>query len=205
FLGTNDQVLALAGPQTKKIDVKGRAILPGLIDTHNHLHDGAVGRWAQSHPAEVNKIMKTFNVKGKSYGELLKGVELTIKENMARPEPGQWAVINIEEPGTAAGGIAVPFLQKKQLTRNQLDNWAPKLPVLVNAGAGAWLLNTAAQRDFLLYYDVEPTDENEQKAIGLSTVFGRSMVTDRYFDQHYDELANVIADLLKKQVAGGWT
>jgi predicted amidohydrolase YtcJ len=205
FLGTNDEVLALAGPQTKKIDVRGRAVLPGFIDTHNHLHDGAVSRWARQHPDEVNKIAKSFSVTGKNYAELLRGVELTIKENMARPDPGQWAMINIAEPGTAAGGIAVPFLQQDKLTRTQLDEWAPKLPVLVNAGAGAWLLNTAAKNDFLMFYEVEPTDENEDKAIALSTVFGRSMMTDRYFEDKPDELADVIADTLRKQVAGGYT
>jgi predicted amidohydrolase YtcJ len=205
FLGTNDETLRLAGPQTKKIDAKGRAVLPGFIDTHNHLHDGAVGRWANQHPAEVERLMKSFSVTGKSYTELTRGVEITIKENMARPLDGQWAVININEPGSAAGGIAVPYLQQKQLKRAQLDEWAPKLPVLVNAGPGAWLLNTAAKNDFLMQYEVEPTDENEEKAIALSTVFGRSMVADRYFDDHSAELANVMKDTLDYQVAGGFT
>ncbi|HWP86066.1 MAG TPA: amidohydrolase family protein [Terriglobia bacterium] len=205
FLGTNAQTLALAGPNTKKIDVKGRAVLPGLIDTHNHLHDGAVGRWARNHPEEVERLMKTFSVTGKSYQELTRGVEVTIKENMARPLPGQWAVININEPGSAAGGIAVPYLQQKILKREMLDAWAPQLPVLVNAGPGAWLLNTAAKNDFLRSYEVEPTDENEQKAIALSTVFGRSMVADRYFDDHSEELAEVLRDALEYQVAGGFT
>jgi predicted amidohydrolase YtcJ len=205
FLGTNAQVLALAGPQTRKIDVKGRAVVPGFIDTHNHLHDGAVGRWANQHPEIVERLMKSFSVTGKSFTELTKGVELTIKENMARPEPGQWAVINISEPGASAGGIAVPYLQQQQLKRAELDEWAPKLPVLVNAGPGAWLLNTAAKNDFLMQYEVEPTDENEKNAIALSTVFGRSMVADRYFDDHSRELADVIAETLQNQVAGGYT
>ena len=66
-LGTNDEMLRFAGPQTKKLDVKGRAVFPGFIDTHNHLHDGAVGRWARNNPAKVDKIAKNFNVQGKNY------------------------------------------------------------------------------------------------------------------------------------------
>src|SRR5262245_44284990 len=45
FLGTSQQVLRYAGPQTKKIDLKGRTVIPGMIDTHNHLHDGFIGNW----------------------------------------------------------------------------------------------------------------------------------------------------------------
>jgi predicted amidohydrolase YtcJ len=56
-----------------------------------------------------------------------------------------------------------------------------------------------------MQYEVEPTDENERDAIALATVFGRSLVTDRYFDDHNDELAEVIRDTLEHQVAGGYT
>ena len=136
-LGTNADILGLAGPNTKKLDVKGRAVFPGFIDTHNHLHDGAVSRWARNNPAKVDKIAKNFSVTGKNYADYTKGIELVIKEQMARPEPGQWAIINISQPGAAAGGNAVSYLNEKQLTRPQLDGWASNMPVLVNAGPGA--------------------------------------------------------------------
>jgi len=44
-LGTNAQVLGLAGPQTHKIDLKGRTVIPGMINTHIHLHSGYASRW----------------------------------------------------------------------------------------------------------------------------------------------------------------
>ncbi|HWP84835.1 MAG TPA: amidohydrolase family protein [Terriglobia bacterium] len=40
-VGTNAQMLALAGPNTRRIDLKGRSVIPGIIDTHNHIHDYA--------------------------------------------------------------------------------------------------------------------------------------------------------------------
>src|SRR5688572_22617085 len=38
-LGTNETVLNLKGPQTQVINLGGRTVLPGLVNTHDHPHD----------------------------------------------------------------------------------------------------------------------------------------------------------------------
>src|SRR3989304_4184411 len=40
-VGDSDRILRLAGPQTRKIDLKGRTVVPGFIDTHQHMPDHA--------------------------------------------------------------------------------------------------------------------------------------------------------------------
>lgn len=203
FLGTTDQILAYAGPQTKKFDLKGRTLTPGLINSHSHLHDYAVSRWAQANPDKVEAIRKTFTVTGKTYDEITKGIELVVKEQMAHPLPGQWAWINL--PGGGSGqGIGVQYLMKNEMTREQLDKLAPQLPVFVGAHP-AFLWNTAARNSFLDWYEVNPTDENEQKAITIDTTMGRSLIADFYFDKHLEELADVIQNYLSYQAVGGFT
>src|SRR5258705_6437963 len=41
-VGREEDVLPLAGPSTRLIDLKGRRVLPGLIDNHLHIIRGGV-------------------------------------------------------------------------------------------------------------------------------------------------------------------
>ena len=50
--GTNDDMLALAGPQTRKIDLNGRTVVPGFITVHNHPQD-----WMHVVPQIVQKAV----------------------------------------------------------------------------------------------------------------------------------------------------
>src|SRR5258706_6905354 len=41
-VGADKEILALAGPNTKVVDLKGRRVLPGLIDSHLHIIRGGL-------------------------------------------------------------------------------------------------------------------------------------------------------------------
>src|SRR6201982_1927033 len=41
-VGADKDVMALAGPKTKVVDLKGRRVLPGLIDNHLHIIRGGL-------------------------------------------------------------------------------------------------------------------------------------------------------------------
>ncbi|HEU4401500.1 MAG TPA: amidohydrolase [Candidatus Polarisedimenticolia bacterium] len=42
-VGKDEEIRALVGPKTRVIDLKGRLLLPGLIDGHTHFLDGSLG------------------------------------------------------------------------------------------------------------------------------------------------------------------
>ena len=35
-VGTNQEILRLAGPTTRRVDLAGRTVVPGFIDAHSH-------------------------------------------------------------------------------------------------------------------------------------------------------------------------
>ena len=55
--GTTAAIERMAGPQTRKYDLGGRSLIPGLIDTHWHPWNGAIGRHGSQsdwHPAPAS-------------------------------------------------------------------------------------------------------------------------------------------------------
>jgi len=203
-LGTDAQVLRLAGPQTRKIDLKGRTVVPGLIDTHTHLHDGFIGDWARKNPQEVLSFYKRFSVTGNTFGELTRGIELVIKENMAGAPEGQWANIDLPGRGAFGLGIGTLYLNQKQMTREQLDSLAPTRPVYITS-EGEFLLNTAARDSYMKVFDVEATDENEMGTMDMNPQIGRTLVTEQYFRTRVPLLADIIENGLHYFAALGFT
>src|SRR5260221_8373779 len=63
-VGADSEVMALAGPKTKIVDLKGRRVLPGLIDNHLHIIRGGLRfhievRWGRvGSPSRALYILK---------------------------------------------------------------------------------------------------------------------------------------------------
>ncbi|MSO19764.1 MAG: hypothetical protein EXQ56_04760 [Acidobacteria bacterium] len=200
-LGTNAQILAYAGPRTRKFDLKGRTVVPGLIDTHNHLHDIYVGEWARKHPQEIFTYRKQFTVSGRSFDELTAGITVLFKDNAPQLKPGQW--ITIDLPGPKKRGIGKEFISAKHITRAKLDSIAPTTPVYIES-EGAFLMNTAGRDAFLKLFHVKPTDENE--ALALTTPqFSRALLTEIYFRPRVPLMADILEDGLNHFSALGFT
>ncbi|OFW27795.1 MAG: hypothetical protein A3H27_09370 [Acidobacteria bacterium RIFCSPLOWO2_02_FULL_59_13] len=200
FLGTTAELLTYAGPQTRKIDLKGRMVIPGIIDSHTHLHNHAYSYWARTNTDKFAHLAKRISVQGKTFEELNKGIELAVKEGMSGIPKETWADISLPS-GT---GIGMPYLRSDSLTREKLDQWAPDRPVWVSANV-EYQLNTTARNQLLEYYGVEPTDESLENAVQHAVTINRTRISDKYFENNVGELANAMEHGMKSAAANGIT
>jgi predicted amidohydrolase YtcJ len=213
FVGSNLEVLRYAGPQTRKIDLNGRTVVPGLIDTHNHLHNSAANEYFRKHPERIEPFFKQFITSGKTFEEVTKSIQLVVKEHMANRRPGQWAAISL--PAGRGVGIGPKYLREGGITEAQLDAIAPDLPTALLSGGGGFLVNAAARNELRAMFMGDPANVDaflnnwEARGPGTAFAFIRSIALTKYFGERAGglaELADVLQEYLGAEpIAGGFT
>jgi predicted amidohydrolase YtcJ len=68
-VGENEAVASLAGQNTERIDLNGRLAIPGLMDSHFHFYDWAMGR-QQLDLARVNALDELLDQVAQTAGQL---------------------------------------------------------------------------------------------------------------------------------------
>ncbi|MDA2934444.1 amidohydrolase family protein [Acidobacteria bacterium AH-259-D05] len=138
-VGQNQDVLRLAGPSTVVIDLKGRTVLPGLIDTHGHIHNyaeraygGDLGplEW-RTYPIDWRGVRNKDDVLNQIKGWMDK----------YQFQPGEWIYFTHQGLRTREEGrgpndpatIQVKILYD-ELTRWELDKVTPNNPVALSLG-----------------------------------------------------------------------
>jgi predicted amidohydrolase YtcJ len=118
-VGTNKQIRKFAGSQTKTIDLKGKTVVPGLIEGHLHPESAATSELDGEIP-DLHTI-----------GELL----TWIKGETLKKDKGEWIIHPKFFPTRVK--------ELRQPTLAELDSVAPNHPVFLNGSYGG-MINSAA-------------------------------------------------------------
>jgi predicted amidohydrolase YtcJ len=119
-VGTDGDIRKLAGPRTRTIDLQGRTVIPGLIDSHMH-----ATRAALSFSTEVNWIGAT------SLADALN----RLRQAATKARTGQWLIVVTPQATLDA------FKEHRRPTQAELIAAAPNNPVYVQLGYG-WAMMT---------------------------------------------------------------
>lgn len=90
-VGSNDEMKAVTGPDTRVVDLEGRMVMPGLVDSHIHALRGALTALGLAFPVtssvdEIKAAIKKFIADKKlEKGEWVEGVKWSIDYKNSPP------------------------------------------------------------------------------------------------------------------------
>lgn len=121
FVGSNSDARKYEGKQTRVVDLKGKMVVPGMTDSHNHLYG-------------VGQREMTLNLEGTTS---LEDLLSKVKARVDRAKPGEWV--------TGRGWIETFWKPPVFPTRQDLDKVSPNNPIFLDRadGHGA-VVNSAA-------------------------------------------------------------
>ena len=159
-VGTTQDITRLAGPNTRRIDLRGKSMVPGFIDNHAHFQEeGAY--W-------------TMELRFDGVDTRKRVLELIAAKAKATPNGG-W-VYNL-------GGWSPDQFSddKREFTREELDKVAPNNPVFLQFTRWAQYLNSKAIEQLGLDKMTEPWIERDAsgRPTGITKVAGRNILFNK--------------------------
>jgi predicted amidohydrolase YtcJ len=143
-VGRDADVEALAGPSTRRIDLRGRTLIPGLIDNHLHLM-----RFGTTWQREV---------RWDGVGSRRQALDL-LRARVKTTPVGEWIY-------TLGGWALGQFADDSQpFTRDELDRVAPDHPVLLQASYYQSYLNSRAMKELGVSGTTGIVDESGLRAV----------------------------------------
>ena len=108
-VGSDAEVLATAGPQTKRVDLAGRSLLPGFIDAH-------------AHPVIIGNAQEAINCKAPGMDSIGALVE-AVRQRATQQPPGTWI--------RGRGYDHTKLAEGRHPNRLDLDPVSPNHPVIL--------------------------------------------------------------------------
>jgi len=118
-VGSNAEVLKAKGDRTEVVDVQGKTVLPGLIDSHTHASGAAMTEFDHPIP-DMETVQDVLNY---------------FKARAAAVKEGNWIILR---------QVFITRLKEQRYpTRDELDRACPKNPAMFSTGPDASLSSLA--------------------------------------------------------------
>jgi predicted amidohydrolase YtcJ len=123
-IGSDRDILRLAGAATRRLDLHGRTATPGLIDSHAHIADAGVEELYHVHLSDASTIAEVVR---------------RVRAGIAGLKPGEW----LQGDGWDEGKLA----ERRYVTAADLDGVSPDNPLWLMQTTGHYgVANSAALR-----------------------------------------------------------
>jgi len=200
-VGSNETIRRMAVTNTEVIDLGSRTVVPGLIDTHMHLYETALGfPWA----ANMDPQLLNIRLTAESVDEFVKIAEAAIRARAKDLGPGKWIDVSGNPSNIAHAAYG------RLITRAVLDEWAPANPVIIRTRASA-VINTLAINAFEEFYGQPIPEEywlEGGKAVAWSgnyVDFPRCMGIDLVMSKRMKDYEEIFKSVLQVNAQNGVT
>lgn len=175
-LGSDADVRKLAGPNTTTYDLKGRTVIPGIVDTHTHIWEYAQGHWGP--PIEGQHRITAEE--GDTWQTVIDKTLALVTDLKDKLKPDQWILINW--PNKVDGLDKNVAIRTHQiLTRQMLDkaNSVQRIAITGNRG----VMNTRAMETYGTYFGGDyPPEIDPKTGIVISATVYRHLFAEELYD-----------------------
>jgi predicted amidohydrolase YtcJ len=198
-LGSDEEMRRLAGPDTRFVDVQGRTVIPGLIQTHYHIFTGAARKYGPQlglvDPS--TKLIVVTETTPEATARKIRETILNAIQVQQLPK-GQWITVDLREGPENRAATTRSWLYLGRINRRQFDDAIPDHPIVLK-GRAVGLFNAAAIAEFKkIFPDWEESTDLENRpgsaADGYIAVPELSGLSFEYWwkDEPLENLAEVM-------------
>ena len=133
-VGESDRILQMAGEDTLRVDLGGKAVIPGVVDTHSHPNSYALTHYDREITPPYLKFLRENQVWYANLRWDSKATTLAdLKVFAQNVPPGDWILVT-----TRSNPVV-----RQELTREDVDQAVPDNPLFIRVGYGIWgVINT---------------------------------------------------------------
>lgn len=146
-IGSDKDMLRMAGPDTKIVDLKGKTVLPGFVESHVHPM-GESERFAREEfklrntPEGYVLRMDIAATPDETMAKVARAMDLLLAH--ATPTPDEW--LNIEllhapelgfaTPASVSTLMSAPQLSDVRITKSDISEIVPNYPLVLSSATG---------------------------------------------------------------------
>ncbi len=146
-LGTNAEIRRMAGPDTRVVDLGGRTVIPGFVESHVHPM-GESERFAREQynlrttPEGYVLMMDIAATTDETMAKVAQAMDLLLEH--ATPTPDEW--LNIEllhapalgfaTPASVSTLMSAPQMTDVRISRSDISEIVPNYPLVLSSATG---------------------------------------------------------------------
>ena len=145
-LGTNDEMLKYAGPQTKVVDLLGKMMIPGIVESHVHPQGAALNIAREKYklrstPEGFALSMDVGANTDETMAKVAKAMELLLAN--AEPTPEEWINISLvhnpelgfASPADVSTLMSAPKLADVAINKSDISEIVPNYPFVLSSAS----------------------------------------------------------------------